>query len=97
MDCDTEDKIQKEIRRRAFARSDFLRQAEQKRQGTKHTLDALQEVTGLPCVDLETIANDVRRSIEPDEKDFFSIKNQFLMVFGAFGFIIFFIWMLIKY
>jgi hypothetical protein len=89
------DKIQKEIRRRAFERKDSLRKEQEKMQTTQHTLEALQEVTGLPRAELESIANEVRYSSKPYEKDFFSIKNQFLMVFGSFGFLIFLIWMLI--
>lgn len=89
------DKIQKEIRSRAFQRKDFLRQEKEKIQTTQHTLDALQEVIGLPREELESIANEVRYSSTPYERDFFSIKNQFLMVFGSFGCLIFLIGMLI--
>lgn len=89
------DKIQKEIRRRAFKRKDSLRKEREVMQTTQHTLEALQEVTGLPRAKLESIANEVRYSSKPYERDFFSIKNQFLMVFGSFGFFIFLIWMLI--
>jgi hypothetical protein len=89
------DKLQKEIRKRAFQRRDFLRQKKEKIQTTQYTLDALQDVLGLPREELESVANEVKYSSEPYENDFFSIKNQFLMVLGPFGCLIFLIWMLI--
>ena len=89
------DKIQKEIRKKAFQRKDFLRQEKEKIQTTQYTLDALHEVIGLPREELESIANEVRYASKPYERDFFSIENQFLMVFGTFGCLIFLIWMLI--
>ncbi|MGD8738771.1 MAG: hypothetical protein PVG34_00550 [Desulfobacterales bacterium] len=84
-----EAKIQKEIRKRAFERADDLRQEKQSLQKTECTLDALQEVTGLPRPDLESIAEDVRLSRQMTRNDFFSIKNQILMTFGLAGLILF--------
>lgn len=84
-----EAKIQKEIRKRAFERADDLRQEKQSLQKTEYTLDALQEVTGLPRPDLESIAEDVRLSRQMTRNDFFSIKNQILMTFGLAGLILF--------
>jgi hypothetical protein len=78
-----EAKIQKQIRKRAFRRADILRQERQDEQKIQHTLDALQEVTGLHRPELESIANEVRRSVQMTRDDFFSIKNQILMTFGA--------------
>jgi len=46
-------------------------------------LDALQELTQLPRRELEAIAASVRACYEPEERDFFSVKNQFLMVFSG--------------
>ena len=83
-----EARIQKEIRRRAFERADFLQQEKQNRQKTEYTLDALQEVTGLPRAHLESIADEVNRSRQMMQDDLFSIKNQFLMTFGLAGFIV---------
>ena len=80
--------IQKEIRRRAFERADILRQEKQNRQKTEYTLDALQEVTGLPRIQLESIADEVKRCRQMMHDDFFSIKNQILMTLGLAGFII---------
>jgi hypothetical protein len=78
-----EAKIEKQIRKRAFRRADILRQERQDEQKIQHTLDALQEVTGLHRPELESIANEVRRSVQMTRDDFFSIKNQILMTFGA--------------
>ena len=76
-------KIQKQIRKRAFERADVLRQERQDAQKTQHPLDALQEVTGLRRPELESIADEVRLSVQGTGDDFFSIKNQILMTFGA--------------
>ena len=78
-----EAKIQKQIRKRAFKRADILQQERQHIQKTQHTLDALQEVTGLHRPELESIADEVRLSVQMTGDDFFSIKNQLLMTFGA--------------
>ncbi len=80
-----ENKILKEIRRRAFARSDALLQEHECTQATGHTLDALEEVTGLARIELETIAGEVRYAFKPYDKDFFSIKNQIALVCGPLG------------
>ena len=77
-----EAKIQKEIRKRAFERVDILRQKKQDLQKAAYTLDALQEVTGLPRTDLESIADDIRFSRQMTHDDFFSVKNQILWTFG---------------
>lgn len=77
-----EAKIRKEIRKRAFERADTLRQKHQNLQMTEYTLDALQDVTGLPRPDLESIADDIRLSRQIKHDDFFSIKNQILWTFG---------------
>ena len=53
---------------------------EKNRQETQHTLNALQEVTRVPGQELEAIAADVWALFGPEEKDFFSVKGQFLMV-----------------
>ena len=83
-----EAKIQKEIRKRAFERADTLRQEKQSLQKTEYTLAALQEVTGLPRPDLESIAEDVRFSRQMTRDDFFSIKTQILMTFSLAGLIL---------
>jgi hypothetical protein len=82
-----EEKIQKQIRKRAFERADMLQQERQDAQKTQHTLDALQEVTGLRRPDLESIADEVKLSRQIRHDDFFSIKNQILMAFGLAGLI----------
>jgi adenylosuccinate lyase len=74
-----EEKIQQEIRRRAFDRVDLQKQEAAGQQYTRYTIDALQEVTGLPRIELESIANEVRASIGTGEEKFFSIKNQIIL------------------
>ena len=87
-----EAKIQKEIRRRAFERADILRQEIQHLQSTQHTLDALQDVTGLPRPQLESIADEIKFSLQVTNEGFFSIKNQILMTIGISGFILILGW-----
>lgn len=87
-----EAKIQKEIRRRAFERADILRQEKQLLQRTQQTLDALQEVTGLPRPQLESIADEIKLSLQVTHEGFFSIKNQILMTIGISGFILILSW-----
>jgi hypothetical protein len=77
------EKIKKEIRRRAFEQSDRLQQERQNLRGVKHTLDALHEVTRLPRPELKAIANAAMRSVEVPTENFFSIKNQILIVSSA--------------
>ena len=88
MNHKSEAKIRKEIRKRAFERADILRQEKQNLEMTKYTLDALQDVTGLPRPDLQSIADDVRLSRQMTRDDFFSVKNQILMTLGPAGLII---------
>ncbi|MDH4012143.1 MAG: hypothetical protein OEU55_15580 [Desulfobacterales bacterium] len=83
-----EAKIRKEIRKRALERADILRQEKQNLQKTEYTLDALQEVTGLPRPHLESIAGDVKLSLQVANEGFFSIKHQILVAFGVSGFVI---------
>jgi hypothetical protein len=87
-----EAEIQKEIRRRAFERADILRQEKQDLQRTQHTLNALQEVTGLPRPQLESIADEIKLSLQETDEDFFSVKNQILITFGLSGFILILSW-----
>lgn len=88
MNHKSEATIQKQIRKRAFERADILRQERQIAQQTQHTLNALQEVTGLQLPELESIADEVRLSVQMTRDDFFSVKNQILMTFGAAGLIL---------
>ena len=71
------EKIKREIRRRAFERSDRLRQESQNLQSVKHTLEALHEVTGLPRAQLNAIANETRLSFEVHSEQFFRSKIRF--------------------
>lgn len=87
-----EARIQKEIRRCAFERADRRRQKEQLRQKTQHTLDALQEVTGLPRPELDSIAEDIKQSLQATHEGFFSIKTQILITMGVSAFILILSW-----
>ena len=80
MSDEREKKIQAEIRRRALEQANLLEHESQNELHTQATLDALQEVTGLPADELEKIASDVRASYPQGKKDIFSIKNQILLV-----------------
>ena len=86
--------MQKEIRRRAFLRSDALVVENEYSQATQNTLDALEDVTGLPRPELESIANEVSYAFKPYDTDFFSIKNQIVTVLGSLGVLIVLFWLL---
>ena len=77
------EKIKKEIRRRTFEQADRLQQERQDLQDVQHTLDALHEVTGLPRPELKTIADAAMLSTGVHQENFFSIKNQILVVSAA--------------
>jgi len=85
-----------ETRRQTFIHADHRRRQEENRQDTGHTLDALQELTGLPRRELETIAANVRALYEPGKGDFFSVKNQFLMASSGLALICLLIWAFIR-
>lgn len=93
MNANTQERIQQEIRRRAFERFDHLQEEKVSLQNSGYTLDALQEVTGLPRLELETIAEEVRCSFEAYDEKFFSIRSQAIMVLGPFGILIMLIWL----
>jgi len=87
-------KIQREIRRRAFDRVDRRKQEAADRQYARYTIDALEEVTGLPRLELETIAREVRTTYGAAEDGFFSIRNQILMVGSALVPIVILVWLI---
>jgi len=91
-----EEKIQEEIRRRALEQSDSLQRESQKLVHTQDTLDALEEMTGLPRAELEKIAKEVRSSHDQDH--FFSIKRQILLTLilglALFSAVIVMVWLL---
>ena len=75
-----EDKIQREIRRRAFERADI---DDRIREQTRYTVAALQEVTGLSEMQLKSIADEVRRQHDPTPDRFFSTGAQLLIVLAG--------------
>ena len=89
------DRVQKEIRRRAFHRADLCKQEAAIRQYTRYTIDALQEVTGLPRAELETISDEVRATFGTGEEEFFSIKHQIVMVGSACLPLLILIWLIV--
>ncbi|CAB1058923.1 hypothetical protein D1BOALGB6SA_3681 [Olavius sp. associated proteobacterium Delta 1] len=92
----TREKIQREIRRRALDRAELHHQEAADRQYTRYTIDALAEVTGLPRLELETIANEVRASSYGTGQDgFFSIKNQIIRVGSALVPLIIVAWLIV--
>ena len=91
-----EEKLLKEIRRQAFIHADRRCREAQNRLDLRHTLDVLQEVTKLPRRELEAIAADVRAFYGPEDKDFFSVKSQFMMVSSGLALIGLFLWVTIQ-
>jgi hypothetical protein len=72
------DRIQRQIRRRAFERMDFLASQKADALHTRHTIDALEQVTGLARPELESIAGQVAALFAADGDNFFSIKDQLI-------------------
>lgn len=75
----TGDRIQREIRKRAFDRRDSLARQADRAQRTQATIDALEQVTGLSRSELERIAGEVAVSFKPDKDDFFSVRRQLIL------------------
>lgn len=92
MKMNKEEKILEEIRRQTFIRANEYVREEEAKQDTRYTLDALQELTGLPRHELENIAATVGTVYEPEEDSFFSVKNQFLVVSAGLGLSGLFVW-----
>jgi hypothetical protein len=97
MMMNNEEDILKEIRRQALIHADQRCREAQNRLNLRYTLDALQEVTNLPRRELEAIAADVRAFYEPEDKDFFSVKSQFMMVSSGLALISLFLWVTIQF
>ena len=91
-----EENLLKEIRRQAFIHAHQRCREAQNRLDLRHTLDVLQEVTKLPRRELEAIAADVRAFYGPEDKDFFSVKSQFMMVSSGLALIGLFLWVTIQ-
>lgn len=53
----------------------------------RDTLETLEEITTLTREELETLANELRRSCDGKEDTFFSIKHQMLLTGAFFAFI----------
>ena len=87
-----EEQILNEIRRQAFVRADQRRQEAEFTRETQYTLETLQALTGLPRRALETIAADVTACCHQEDRDFFSVKHQLLMVFSGLVLIGSFVW-----
>jgi hypothetical protein len=81
-----------EIRRQAIIRASEKRREEEVRQDARYTLDALQELTGLPRRELQAIAATVSAASNREEENFFSIKDQLLMVSAGLGLVCLFAW-----
>lgn len=92
MKMNTEEKILAEIRRQTFIRANDYVREEEVRQDIRYTLDALQELTGLPRHELENIAATVSTVYEPEEDSFFSVKNQLLVVSAGLGLSCLLVW-----
>jgi len=89
MKMNTEEKVLEEIRRQVFIR------ANQRRREAELS-HALQALTGLPRRELETIAADVKARCHQEERDFFSVRNQFLIVFSGLALTGFFLWATVR-
>jgi hypothetical protein len=93
----TENNVNEEIIRRAIKRSDFKTEEKEKLLKRQDIIEALENVTDLPRLELEQIAREVRESYVNGEDRFFSIKHQSLIGsivgFALVGIIAFVIWL----
>ena len=85
-----EERIQRKIRKRAFEHLDRLEQRRRTSAASRHTLEALAQVTGLPRPELQAITREVNLSLEMEREAFFSIKNQILLASGICAFAVIF-------
>lgn len=91
-----DNRIQREIRRRAFERADCHQRRSAFRQTIRHTLEALESVTGLARPELEAIAAEVSASYEAGADNFFSIRRQLILAGSAILPLIALVWLLTK-
>ena len=92
-----ENKINQEVIRRAIERSDVKTQEKEKLLKQQDVIDALEDVTDLPRLELEQIAREVRESYANSGDEFFSVKHQLLIIgligFTVVSFIAFAVWL----
>ena len=74
-----EEKKQREIIERALKKAHTQERQKEEALLIRDTLDALQEITELPRVELDRIAEEVSALSADDRDDFFSIKNQIII------------------
>lgn len=89
-------KILEEIRRQAIIRAIDKRREEEVRQDARCTLDALQELTELPRSELQAIAAAVSAAYDREKDNFFSIKDQILMVSTGLGLSCLLMWVVLR-
>ena len=92
-----DDRIQREIRKRAFDRRDSLQQQSASAQCTQHTIAALEQVTGLSRLELESIAGEVSASFAADYDNFFSFKDQLIISGSTFITALIVIWLMMMW
>jgi hypothetical protein len=83
MNIDRQEEMRKALIRRALEEVSFKERQKEENLCIQDTLGALEEITTLTREELETLANEVKRSHEGKEDTFFSIKHQILLA-GAF-------------
>jgi hypothetical protein len=83
MNAEIQEAMREALIRRALEEVSFKKKQTEEDLCVRDTLGALEEITTLTRGELETLANEVRRSYEGKEDTFFSIKHQILLA-GAF-------------
>jgi hypothetical protein len=85
MNADMQGAMREALIRRALEEVSFKEKQREEDLCIRDTLGALEEITTLTRRDLETLANEVRRSYEGKEDTFFSIKHQILLTSAFVG------------
>jgi hypothetical protein len=83
MNAEMQGAMREALIRRALEEVSFKEKQREEDLCVQDTLGALEEITTLTRQELETLADEVRRSYEGKEDTFFSVKHQILLA-GAF-------------
>jgi hypothetical protein len=84
MNADMQEAMKEALIRRALEEVSFKEKQREEDLCVQDTLGALEEITTLTRAELETLANEVRRSYAGKDT-FFSIKNQILLTVAFVG------------
>jgi hypothetical protein len=86
MNIDRQEEMREALIRRALEEVSFKEKQKEESLCIRDTLAALEEITTLTREELETLANEVKRSCEEKGDEFFSLKHQIVLAVAFVGF-----------